>query len=108
MLKNALALGGFALALSSLSGCAGIAFPGAPYGSIYAGTMTNHAISSNPLGAKSGEACAISILGIVTIGDASATTAAHQGGITKLSIVDSQDTNILGIYSSHCTEVKGD
>jgi hypothetical protein len=107
MFKNALALGGLLVTVVGSTGCA-FAPTGAPIGGIFASTMTNSAVTSNPVGAKTGEACAISILSVVTIGDASATTAAHQGGITKIGVVDAQDFNILGIYTSHCTEVKGD
>jgi hypothetical protein len=110
MKKTALVL--FAgLGLFSLTGCyATVAYTpaGAPLGFIYAGTQTNHAVTSNPVGAKHGEACAMSILGIITIGDASAATAAKNAGITHIGVVDSDDTNILGIYASHCAEVSGD
>jgi hypothetical protein len=111
MMKKFCAVAGLAIAVSSLSGCYGTAAfvpSGSPIGFIYSNTMTNHAVTANPVGAKSGEACAISIIGLVTIGDASATTAARAGGITKVGIVDQQDFNVLGIYSSHCTEVRGD
>ena len=101
-----------ALCLSSfmlLTGCAGYAFMplGSPFGSLYTGTQSTTQLSSNDLGAKRGEACAMSILGIVTIGDSTVSTAAKAGGITKISNVDTEDTNIIGVYAKHCTYAVG-
>ena len=65
-------------------------------------------VSANNLGAKRGESCVMSILGLVTTGDASVTTAAKAGGITKVSHVDHETTNIIGVYAKFCTQVVGD
>lgn len=59
-------------------------------------------------GAKIGEACANSILGLVAAGDASVTAAKNAAGITKISVVDHQSTSVLGIYAQYCTIVTGE
>ena len=87
-------------------GCTLVATPVA--GGLYNGTQYNSGATANPVGAKSGESCAMSILGIIGMGDASAQTAAHAGGITKISHVDQDVMSILGIYGKYCTVVHGE
>ena len=41
-------------------------------------------------------------------GDASIQQAAHNGGITKVSYVDSEVKAILGIWAEYCTVVYGE
>ena len=55
---------------------------------------------------KVGEATAQGFL-IVGWGDASIQTAARNGGITQIHYVDSQQLNILGIYSRNTIRVYG-
>jgi hypothetical protein len=97
-------------AASLVSGCAGFAFApnGATQGSIYTGTQATTGVTSNKVGSKMGEACAMSILGVVSLGDLTVTTAAKAGGITTISNVDHEFTNIIGVYSKYCTRVYGD
>jgi hypothetical protein len=102
------ALGFSALASTGCYATVAYAPSGAPMGFIYNGTQSSKAVTANPVGSKHGEACGMSILGLVTIGDSSAATAAKSGGITHIGVVDNDDMNILGIYASHCTEVTGD
>jgi ABC-type nitrate/sulfonate/bicarbonate transport system substrate-binding protein len=98
-----------ALLAVSLTGCAGFAFNGrSGMGALYADSKLNESVSGNAIGAKTGEACATSILGWVTTGDASTVTAAKNGGVKKVATVDNKSTNILGIYSTYCTVVTGD
>jgi len=66
--------------------------------------VTNNAQS----GGKKGRATATSILGLVGIGDASVKTAAANGGITKVSRVDYESMQILGIYGTYTVVVSGD
>jgi hypothetical protein len=109
-MKKTLSFVVLALLASSVAGCgAGAAFfpAGAPMGSIYTGTTSSYLVTSNDVGSKHGEACGMSILGLVTIGDAAVEVAAKAGGITKISIVDNKDFNVLGVYASHCVEVTG-
>ena len=93
-----------------LPGCAGIAFVGngSPLGFIYTDAGVANMATDNDVGRKKGEACATSILGWVTTGDAGIKTAAEAAGITQIASVDYTHTNILGIYSKFCTVVSGD
>ncbi len=100
-----LALGGL-LALAA-SGCA-IASPGVVYGGLYSGYTVGASANNDTPGAKQGDACAMSILGIIAIGDASIAAAKQSGGITKVASVDHKAFDILGIYGNVCTIVKGD
>lgn len=56
---------------------------------------------------KQGRACSLNILGIVSVGDSSITKAKEEGKITRVSHVDHDLMNILGIYGSVCTIVYG-
>jgi hypothetical protein len=56
---------------------------------------------------KEGEACAISILGVVAVGDASIDTAKRNGRIVSISTIDEKLTSFLGIYNQYCTIVRG-
>ena len=98
MLRSLVALSLLAL----LSGCASAPLPGALYTSIQAGQG-----ATAQVGPKSGEACAMSILGLIALGDASITTARKNGGIQSVSVVDVKFTNILGLYATYCTVVYG-
>jgi hypothetical protein len=90
-----------------LTGCA---YPWASplLGGVYTGVEANQAATANPVGAKRGEACAISILGLIAIGDASAATAARNANITKIGLVDSDMMGVLGLFARHCTVVHGE
>ena len=76
-------------------------------GFIYLSTQQGESVASNDVGTKRGEACATSILGWVATGDASVTSAAKAGGITKISHVDSTASDILGVYAEYCTVAYG-
>jgi len=56
---------------------------------------------------KTGQACAQSYLGWVSVGDASINAAKAAGGIKEVSTIDFNSTSVLGIYASFCTIVKG-
>ena len=58
-------------------------------------------------GAKEGKSCGNSILGLVATGDASIDAARRAGGITNILVVDHHFTNILGLFSTLCTVVRG-
>jgi hypothetical protein len=91
-------------------GCAGLAFSGnrTPMGILYADASTNEMVTQSPLSAKQGQACATSILGLITTGDASVATAAKAGSISKVASVDHDFTNIVGVYSKYCVKVTGE
>jgi hypothetical protein len=108
-MKKILSFAVLALLTASMTGCGALAFgnAGAPFGSIYTGTTSSWLVTSNDVGSKHGEACGMSILGLVTIGDAAVEAAAKAGGITKIGVVDNKDFNVLGVYVQHCVEVTG-
>ena len=97
------------LLLLGLSGCATFAFPGSrsAIGLVYTDARTPQAPTPNTIGKKKGEACATSILGIFTTGDARIRAAADAGNIDNISAVDVSIMNILGIYAKMCTIVSG-
>ncbi len=70
-------------------------------GTIYTDYTAPVAVTSLSLGKKVGSAKAISVLGLVAIGDGGINTAAKNGGIKKISHVDVKTTSILGIFTSH-------
>lgn len=89
------------------SSCAIVGTP-AGMGTLYTGMTSGEAVTSNPLGKKVGQSSASNILGIVATGDASINTAAKNGGIKKISHVDSKKTSILGLFATYTTIVYGD
>lgn len=94
--------------LLGLTGCAGFAFgSNQPVGGLYTSAQTGLHVTENNIGKKKGEACATSILGLVTTGDASIRAAADAGNISRISSVDTSMMNVLGIYAKFCTIVSG-
>jgi len=81
---------------------------GGAMGIVYAGYKMGGNVGTGTGGAKSGTACAKSILGIVSMGDASLEAAKKAGGITTVSDVDHDIFNVLGVYGKTCTIVHGD
>jgi hypothetical protein len=101
-LKNKLL--GASVAVLMLTGCSHYV-PG--------GLFTMHSVpqsvGTGTGGAKEGEACAMTILGLIGIGDASITAAKSNGGIKTVSHVDSKNMGILGyVFANTCTRVTGD
>jgi len=94
-------------ALALMSGCA-FSNRAPVTGFIYMDEAVGESVTSNSGGAKVGEACASSILGIIGTGDATIAAAKKNGGITTVSHVDSKSTGILGVYATYCTQVVGD
>jgi hypothetical protein len=66
-----------------------------------------HAATPNAM-VKTGEATCTSILGIVANGDCSISTAAKNGGITKVATVDYDVTNVLYLYATTTVIVTGE
>lgn len=98
-------LAALTLATSLLGGCASVASPtsGLLYTKVQGPITTGNGTST----AKSGQACANNILGLISTGDASIDAAKKAGGITNVSSVDHDSTSILGLFGSFCTVVKG-
>jgi hypothetical protein len=100
-----------ALAVPGLVGCAGAAFLSRPVAGgpqLYVDTRANEQITAEPLGALTGEACAASILGLVTTGNASVLEAAGRGGIRRVTSVDNHYVNYLNLYARYCIVVTGE
>ncbi len=107
-MKNLLSAAGLA-GLLGLTGCAVV---GAPVvGSIYTDVKYPsyyHGVEASGPAMKTGTAQAASILGIVATGDASVAAACRNGGIKKISTIDTHATNILGLYATWTTVVTGE
>jgi hypothetical protein len=105
--KNMRVLCVFAIAgaLLGLYGCATVANPLPAF--IYSdvkGPINAHGSFD---ATKTGEACAQSYLGWVSVGDASIDAAKAAGGIKEVSTIDYKSTSVLAVYASFCTIVKG-
>jgi len=92
-----------------LGGCAstqpvGIVYSG---GNFYNGSTIVDA-SVKGAATKNGQACASSVLSLVAVGDNSVEAAKKDGGITKVTSINYNVENVLGIYGTYCTEVKGE
>lgn len=90
-----------ALAAMFLPSCAMIA-TSVGGATLYTDVKDGVTATSNPLGTKVGTSKASNILGVVAMGDASIQTAANSAGIKRISHVDVQKKNLLGLFSS-CT-----
>ena len=90
-----------------LTGCA-MANYAPTTGFVYQSQKGPGTVTSNSLGNKVGTSEATSILGIISTGDASIDAAAKAAGIKKISHVDYEVSNILGIYAKHTTIVYGE
>ena len=87
-----------------LSGCIAVYTPG--IGLLYT-EVWGPVDAGGRVGAKEGQACIQSILGLVATGDASIKAAAKAGGITQINSVDHYTRNVLGIMGEFCTIVRG-
>jgi len=93
------------LVLLCMTGCLTVASPAV--GFIYTDVKWPQASTSNGAGTKVGTSEAMSILGIVALGDASVETACKRAGITKIHHVDYHSTHIV-VYGKIVTTVYGD
>lgn len=78
-----------------------------PIGTIYTGVNVPQAATALKGATKTGEATCTSILALVATGDCSIEAAAKNGGITEIQSVDYKVNNILGVYGTYTTIVKG-
>jgi hypothetical protein len=108
MLKTTMKLISASTLAFMMSGCyANLAEFGYPTpGLLFNGSQQAIAVGGGS-GTKRGEACASSIFGLIAFGDGSIDTAKSNGGIQQVATVDQQVLNILGLYRSACTVVKG-
>jgi TRL-like protein family len=110
LLRKLSAVAVLTVAATGLSGCAGIAFPGAiGFSSLYTNTTgSNFVNEQTKLGSKSGEGCVTSILGLITTGDAGVAETARKANISRVSHIDYRFENILGFYAKYCAVVYGE
>ena len=79
-----------------------------PVGNLYTELKLPIAAESDVRAVKSGTAECMSVLGLVATGDASINTAMRNGNITKISHVDWEARNILGIIGNYKLTVYGE
>ncbi|MDP9133160.1 MAG: TRL-like family protein [Nitrospirota bacterium] len=101
----ALSLGLIAAAGLSLTGCQIVQTPA--MGWIFTDVQYGDTATTATAATKEGKACAKSILGWVSTGDATVAAAKAAGGITTVASVDHTAHQILGIIGDWCTIVKG-
>jgi hypothetical protein len=89
-----------------VSGCASMRAP--TYGVLYTDVHAGEGVTESQSGNRVGEACAMSILGLVAIGDASIEAARRNGAVTMITSVDAHYYSLLGfVYSKYCAIVRG-
>lgn len=66
---------------------------------------TNNPITENT---KKGVSTCESFLGLIAVGDASIEEAAQEGGITKITHIDWNAKNVLGVYGIYTLTVYGE
>ncbi|HVH18106.1 MAG TPA: TRL-like family protein [Myxococcota bacterium] len=88
-----------------LAGCFTVVTPA--MGMLYADVKWDGGVANGAIGAKTGTACARSILGMFSQGDASIQAAANNGGIKTVTTVDHHTKNMFGVIGDYCTTVRG-
>lgn len=106
MYKRSMQIACLSVAVMFFGGCA--AWVDTPVkGAIF--TWVEGPINATSYGqsARKGESCAFSILGLVAWGNASINAAKGSGQIKEVSSVDHESFNVLGVFGSYCTIVRG-
>lgn len=106
-MKKFLGVAAMAGALFAFTGCGvGAIGSGGPNGMVY--TDTTVPLAGNGAGStKQGTAVCTGILAVAAFGDCSVEAAAKNGGITQVQSVDAKIFNVLGLYTTYTTIVKG-
>lgn len=105
-MKKVLGVAAMAAALFALTGCAGSMGSGGPNGIIFSDKTVP--LSGDSVGStKQGTAVCTGILSIVATGDCSVEAAAKNGGITQVQSVEAKIFDVLGLYTTYTTIVKG-
>lgn len=93
-----------AIAAFSFTAC-GTGF--GPQGALF--TQTTIGVYATEVGgARQGEACSFSVLGLVALGNGGVAEAAELGGITRVKSIDLEGFSVLGVFAQLCTVVRGD
>lgn len=90
-----------------VTSCSGNANRSGP-GLIYTGTTDAIAFDNAIKPSRKGEACSTKVLSLVTFGDASVEAAKKDADIKKIATADTKYFNILGVYGTACTVVRGE
>jgi hypothetical protein len=97
------------MAIIALSGCAGVTHvSGQGQGLLFTSVKGPITVGPSSSSSKSGQACAVNILGLISTGDKSISTAASNAGISDIQAVDYDTNNILGLFTKSCTVVQGE
>ncbi len=94
------------LLMTLMTGCIAVATPA--IGVLYTGVKWGGEPTDNSGSSKMGTSDAMSIMGLVAVGDASIETAAKKAGISKIHHVDYETMNILGFYGKLTIKVYGE
>ncbi len=89
-----------------MPGCAMVKSP--VMGMWYTHVKAPFVVTDNGVSGKMGTGEAVSILGLIAYGDASVQTIAKKAGITKISHVDEESTNYIGVYARYRVIVYGE
>lgn len=95
------------LAVTLLYGCAGVRSP-VTNGFIVTAVQGPVGITQADTYSKTGTSSCNSILGLVSLGNASIEAAMKDGGITKIHHVDHKSFSLLGLYAKFTTIVYGE
>lgn len=87
----------------ALSSCASLGM-----GTIFTDATLPITATSNTVGSKAGKSEATNYLGLIMTGDAGINAAAKDGNISKISHVDYEVYNILGLFAKMTTVVYGE
>jgi len=109
MPKKVILLACMVLTIWGLSGCMRAPVV-PPQGWLFSQTQAplDTDMNSTKIGPKVGESSCITILGLVSVGDASIKEAAKNGGITTVDHADYKFTNVLGLFQQYTTIVYGE
>ena len=66
------------------------------------------AVVDGKIGAKTGKSSSLTVLGLVSVGNASVVNAARDAGITEIKTIDHYFQNVLFFYYFYQTIVTGD
>ena len=93
-MKKVIVIVALAFAMVALMGCPAVTFP--------------MGVGDATVGAKTGQSEGKIIFGLFGDADASALTAAKNGGITKIATVDTKVKSLLGLVMTFTTTVTGE
>jgi hypothetical protein len=102
-MKKTLAVAALALLLASCGSTGNKSGPGILFTQTTDGGYADNSVSPS----KTGKACSTRVLALIATGDASVQAAKNNGNISKVASIDTEYFNILGLYGTACTVVKG-